>query len=282
MDLLRQSGQLPNPDVADTKTESQSDFVKGHRRSASAESFPGKNEPASKGSESIALKESFRSEQRPSVSKLQSFSFGSSKQNLPEHLLSAKNEQKIGLKNVQQLPSKLLSGGLLEGTPLKQTGSHSSSSSPDQGQNQGQGGANVSLGGVHGNNSTPLLSQDNVAHGDPRAQMGHSASAGVLGSQSNPHGSAVIMSAGNRQSNRPKPSATAGLTGVMKLAEKGDKKSGKSTSSSQLGSEKGGSPSNHPEKSEQSQNRPRSGTAGQKNPNINHKPQKSDSEVIYF
>ena len=263
MDLLRKSGQLPGGNSqsdlsVDSADKVQSEFIPGHKRSASAESFnssPGENKKSTSGA---APKENnFRPEQKP-VTKLQSFSYGSNKQSLPVHLLSATNEQKIGSKSVQQLPSKLLSNS-----------ASSISSSPQQ----------TSLkSSMSGNQSTPSLIQESGSHGNVN-QMGHSSSTGHLGGQqANQYGSTTTAPKGTFHSNRPKTSSKPSLSAVLKLAEKSDKK-GKSGSSSHL-AEKGDQL--NPSDSSAQQQRPKSGTAAGRNPNINHKPQKSDSDVIYF
>lgn len=272
MDLLRRSGQLPKDtslsdleaaDQTDISVQSTSDFVPGHRRSASAELF---NANGSETKKSSATKENnFRPENK-SVTKLQSFSFGS-KQKLPDHLLSATNEQKIGSKNVQQLPSKLLAGGTVSTSPQQGANSGSQKTSP--------GG--TSLG--HANQSSPTIALEHV-----HADLSHSSSTGQIGQVHGPLGSSIMVPKGNRQSNRPKPSpVSGGLSGVLKLAEKGDKKSKSSNSSSQSG-DKGAqgaqSPPQEDKKSQQQQQK--SGTSAEKNPQIIHKSQKSDSDVIYF
>lgn len=286
MDLLRQSGQLPkdtslsdieSTDKADN-VQSNSDFVPGHRRSASAESCNSNNETKKPGP--TATKENnFRPEHK-SVSKLQSFSFGS-KQNLPVHLLSATNEQKMGSKNVQQLPSKLLAAGSVSTSP-QQTSQQTSQQTPQTGHRNSSPGS-ISQG--YSNQSVPTLPLDYSVTGQQDISMSHSSSAGhIINQGTNPGqlGTGVAGSKGNWQSNRPKQSsksAGAGIGGIMKLAEKGDKK-GRSISSSQL-NDKGAQSSSQNEK-KSSQQRPKSGTPGDRNPNIMHKPQKSDSDVIYF
>lgn len=266
VDILRQSGQLPQDtslsglsmDSTD-KVQSKSDFVPGHKRSASAESFNSSTGETSKksGLGGTSKENNFRSEHKPSSK--QSFSFAGNKQNIPVHLISATNEQKVGSKNVQQLPSKLLAGG------------NSVSSLPQQTSQTGMKSSSA------GNKSSPSLAQDSGGDGN----MGHSASTGQLGGQSanqNQYGSSVTVPMGSYQSNRPKSSAKSGISGVLKLAEKSDKKS-KSGSSSH-GSEKGAQSSSS--ENPASQQRPKSGTAAGRNPNVHHKPQKSDSDVIYF
>ncbi|KAL4227936.1 Rho guanine nucleotide exchange factor 28 [Mactra antiquata] len=272
MDLLRQNGQLPKDkslsDLDSTdqyldSSESKTGFVPGHRRSASAESFNSNSGENTKTVPNSSKENNFRSDAK-SMSKLQSFSFGSSKQSLPVHLLSATNEQKIGSKNVQQLPSKLLGNVSNSPQQVTQTGSKNS-----------QGNNSQSAG----NQSSPALSYEHGSHGDTSSNLGHSASASQIGA--NQVGTSVTVPMGSRQSNRPKPSSmVASLSGVLKLSEKGDKK-GKSSSSSHSGDK--GARSSPPQSNEpSSQQRPKSGQPANRNPNINHKPQKSDSDVIYF
>lgn len=265
MDMLRSSGQLPRDtslsdlsvDLAD-KVQSKPDFVPGHKRSASAESFNSNSSPGEtkKSSSGNTVKENnFRPEHK-SVSKLQSFSFAGNK--LPEHLLSATNEQKVGPKNVQQIPSKLLSGGSTVSSSPQQSGLKTVTAS---------------------NQSLPSLASESGSHGNIGQSMGHSASAGQIGVQGNTqnqYGSSTTVPIGGYQSNRPKQTGKTGLSGVLKLAEKSDKKS-KSGSSSQQ--EKGSQP---PAPEPLAQQRPKSGSSAGRNPNVNHKSQKSDSDVIYF
>ena len=309
-EMLREQGKLPkDPSLShlgagsgsDTEStdslkghvQSQSDFQPGHKRSASAE-LGGKTDNAH-------MKESFRNEHKSLGSKTQSFSIGNKQ--MPMHLMSAKNELKVGSKNIQQLPSKL---------------SSSSASPPHPG---GTGGAvqaglrqmapGTAAGGIHhtssGSNisgpqvsvshggSSPSLTSEGATHGQDsnadQTHLGHSSSASHIGNhgntaaqgQHNNYGSSVVMPIGSRHSNRPKPSSQppAGISGLMKLAEKGDKK-GKSSSQLQ-GADKGSdSPPQGQKKSPEGQPRPKSGGSQKTTSNISHKQQKSDSDVIYF
>lgn len=265
MDMLRNSGQLPTGNIqtdlsVDSSDKVQSDFQPGHKRSASAESFnssPGETKKSSSGGAS--KENNFRPEQK-SISKYQSFSHGSNKQGVNPNLLSATNEQKIGIKNPQQLPSKLLSSSV---------GSISTSSQSQTGLKSG----------AAGNQSSPSLTQESGSHGNG-GQMGHSSSTGQLGqpANQNQYGSSTTVPMGSYSSNRPKIGVKAGISGVLKLAEKSDKKS-KSGSSSHV-AEKGdhSAPSENPP----TQQRPKSGSTAGRNPNVNHKPQKSDSDVLYL
>lgn len=273
MDLLRQSGQLPKDtslsDLLSSEqttdgSELKSGFVPGHRRSASAESFNSSAGDSKKNISNSSKENNFRSDTK-SMSK-QSFSF-SSKQNVPVHLLSATNEQKIGSKNVQQLPSKLLGNVSTSPQLVTQSGPKNNSGS---------------LGQSVGNQSSPGLVSEQGSHSDSGSHLGHSASMGQLGNQGTTQvGSSVTVPIGNRQSNRPKPSSVvASLSGVLKLSEKGDKK-GKSSSNSSHSGDKGAR-SSPPQSNETSSQRPKSGQPNKRNPSINHKPQKSDSDVIYF
>lgn len=76
-----------------------------------------------------------RSDSRASIP---NSSFTSNKMNLPIHLISAKNEQKVNPINPQQIPTKLLSGqssasSLSHKLPFKLASSNSASSLPSQG-----------------------------------------------------------------------------------------------------------------------------------------------------
>lgn len=275
MELLRQSGQLPKDtsfsdlDSADqaNNVQSKSDFVPGHRRSASAESFNSNGESTKTGP-SATKENNFR--ENKSVTKLQSFSFGS-KQSLPVHLLSATNEQKIGSKNVQQLPSKLLASGSV------------STASPQQMTHSGPKNSSIGvLSQSHGSHSSQSLPQEyGIQSSGLDPTLGHSSSTGHIVNPGTNQGQTGAASNKNWQSNRPKQSSKpAGLSGVLKLAEKGDKKSKSTSSSSQLGDKS--AQSSPPQSEQSSQQRPKSGTPEDRNPNINHKPQKSDSDVIYF
>ncbi|XP_052793187.1 rho guanine nucleotide exchange factor 28-like isoform X4 [Mya arenaria] len=268
MDFQRQSGLLPkaqvdldhydpssdNQDSSSDNVQSNPDFVPGHKRSASAsESSKSSNGDFSKKTDSnanstSAKENNFRPEHK-SVPKLQSFSFGSGNKPVPVHLLSAANEQKFGSKNVQQLPSKLLLSGAST-TSLPAQAIPGMKNSPS------------------GNQSSASLAEDTGSRGDA-GQLGHSASLGTLGTS-------VTVPKGSRQSNRPKPSPLGGglSTSLLKLAEKGDKKNKSSSSSQKEKEEKGASPPG--DKSQRPQ------SAGNRSGNINHKPQKSDSDVIYF
>jgi len=258
-DLPKALVDLDNLDLKTDNVPAKPDFVPGHKRSASAESFKSSNGDSSKKSDlSSASKENnFRPEHK-SVSKLQSFSFGSNKQPVPVHLLSATNEQKIGSKNVQQIPSKLLSSG------------GSTSSLPSQ----------AVLSAARGNQATPVAtSTAHPGQGDHNSPLGHSASLSQLGS--NPHGTTVTVPMGTWQSNRPKQSPGGSLsTSLLKLAsDKGDKKSKGSSHKSDKEKEKEEKVTSPPNDKSQ---RPGSGNAGNRQGSSNHKPQKSDSDVIYF
>ena len=298
-EMLREQGKLPkDPSLtrlatgssSDTEStdsskghvQSQSDFIPGHKRSASAE-LGGKTDNSNG-------KESFRNEHKSLGPKTQSFSI--TNKNMPVHLMSATNELKIGSKNLQQLPSKL----------------SSSVSSPQQ---VGMGGAlqaglsklapGIIAGGngnihSHGSSSPSLVAEggavaDNSSTG--QGHIGHSSSGSHIGNpgnstgqgQQNNFGSSVTVPMGSRHSNRPKPSPgpPSGISGLMKLSEKGDKKGKSSSSSHLLGADKGSeSPPPGHKKSLEGQQRPKSGNSQQRSPNISHKPQKSDSDVIYF
>ncbi|WAQ98970.1 ARHGI-like protein [Mya arenaria] len=265
MDFQRQSGLLPkaqvdldhydpssdNQDSSSDNVQSNPDFVPGHKRSASAsESSKSSNGDFSKKTDSnanstSAKENNFRPEHK-SVPKLQSFSFGSGNKPVPVHLLSAANEQKFGSKNVQQLPSKLLLSGAST-TSLPAQAIPGMKNSPS------------------GNQSSASLAEDTGSRGDA-GQLGHSASLGTLGTS-------VTVPKGSRQSNRPKPSPLGGglSTSLLKLAEKGDKKNKSSSSSQKEKEEKGASPPG--DKSQRPQ------SAGNRSGNINHKPQKSDSDI---
>ncbi|XP_041371070.1 A-kinase anchor protein 13-like isoform X2 [Gigantopelta aegis] len=81
-----------------------------HRRSASADFYKTDADVFPQhqrdGSQPLDLSSSLK-QQRPSVSNLHAFNAPNNKQNLPIHLLSARNEQKVGGNKVQQLPMKL-------------------------------------------------------------------------------------------------------------------------------------------------------------------------------
>lgn len=300
-EMLREQGKLPkDPSLSrlcaggsssDTEStdspkghvQSQSDFQPGHKRSASAELT----------SKVESIKEAYRSDHKSLGPKTQSFSVTANK-NMPVHLMSATNELKIGSKNVQQLPAKL-SSAVSSSNPSGMGGTlHAGLSKLAPGIIAGGNGTvHTSLSSVHGS-SSPSLTVEGGAHGDAsNSQLGHSSSASHLGNhgnssgqgQQNSFGSSVTVPMGNRQSNRPKPSPvpSPGISGLLRLAEKGDKK-GKSSSSSQLmGAVKGSDSSAQGNTmSPEGQARPKSGNSQQRSPNISHKPQKSDSDVIYF
>ena len=297
-EMLREQGKLPKDpsltrltggsssdsesiDSSKGLVQSQSEFIPGHKRSASAE-MAGKTDNS-------AIKESFRSEHKSLGPKTQSFSI--TNKNMPVHLMSATNELKIGSKNLQQLPSKLSSSA----TPPQQAGMTGALQAGLSKLAPGiVAGGNGNIHSPHGSSSPSLVAEGGGDSSSP-GSLGHSSSASQIGNnatsigqgqgQQNNYGSSVTVPIGQRHSNRPKPSAVppAGISGVMKLAEKGDKK-GKSSSSSQLqGAEKGSeSPSPGHNRSPEGQQRPKSGNSQQRTPNISHKPQKSDSDVIYF
>ena len=304
--MLREQGKLPkdtslsqlcsggsfdaeNTDSSAGHVQSQINFEPGHKRSASAD-FDHKVDNTSN------IKESFRTDPKHLAVKTQSFSINN-KQNMPVHLMSATNELKMGTKNVQQLPSKLISSSASPPQPggaLQAGLRHVAPGIAAQGSNSSSNIGSSQMSATHGSSSPSLVSEGG-AHGDgSNSNLSHSSSASHLGnhgntkgqSQHNTYGSSVTVPIGNRHSNRPKPSPgpSAGISGVLKLAEKGDKK-GKSLSSSHLfGAEKGAEsplPPGH-KKSPEGQQRPKSGNAQQRSPNISHKPQKSDSDVIYF
>ena len=296
--MLREQGKLPrDPSLSQLATsgsfdsettdsslghvQSNIDFQPGHKRSASAD-LDRKVDNASN------IKESVRTDHKNLGPKTQSFSI-SNKQNMPVHLMSATNELKIGAKNVQQLPSKLISSSASSppqpGGALQVGLKHVAPGLVTQGNNSG---SPSQLSATHGSSSPSLVSEggegsNNLSHSSSASHIGNHGNSKGQG-QHNTYGSSVTVPMGGRHSNRPKPSAgpPAGISGLLKLAEKGDKK-GKSLSSSQLlGADKG--PESSPvgqRKSPEGQQRPKSGNPKQRGP-ISHKQQKSDSDVIYF
>ena len=295
--MLREQGKLPkDPSLSRLATESssdsestdsskglvqsQSEFIPGHKRSASAE-MAGKVDNST-------LKESFRNEHKSPGPKTQSFSIAN--KNMPVHLMSATNELKIGSKNLQQLPSKL-SSSVTSPHQVGMTGALQAG--PNKLAPGIVAGGNGNIHSSHGSSSPSLVAEGGACDNSSAGVIGHSSSASHLGNhgntagqgQQNNYGSSVTVPMGHRHSNRPKPSAVPapGISGLLKLAEKGDKK-GKSSSSSQLlGADKGSeSPPPGHKKSPEGQQRPKSGNSQQRTPNISHKSQKSDSDVIYF
>ncbi|XP_076443854.1 rho guanine nucleotide exchange factor 28-like isoform X2 [Babylonia areolata] len=115
----------------------------GHRRSASADFF---NAPPPQGEGGDMLSESQGLPRRPrhSVSSLHNYNNSAAaaqKPNVPMHLMSTRNEQRVGGANVQRLPMKLSSGGGQKAQAPAPPAPHSRTSSMS-GLGARQGGSN--------------------------------------------------------------------------------------------------------------------------------------------
>lgn len=117
---MREQGLLDTSTLTDTDHVVQtvnlddvpsdaSHSVPGHRRSASADFNHGAHASQA---EMDMLSEARGMPRRPrhSISSLQSHNASSGKQNIPMHLMSTRNEQRMGGANMQKLPMKLSSG----------------------------------------------------------------------------------------------------------------------------------------------------------------------------
>ncbi|KAJ8299846.1 hypothetical protein KUTeg_022593 [Tegillarca granosa] len=217
-----------------------------HRRSASADfcqAIEDDLERLRQGSQPRSMRREMptRSDSRASVS-----SVSSAKQNLPMHLLSAKNEQR----HAKQLPTRHVPSQS-SGTPpppgVQQVLPHKLAASTSSG----------ALTGQSSNNNSAIQSPSG-------------ASASLSGSSS-------TSSLSHKLSNRPKNSGAppaSNLSLLMKLAEPNSK--GRTASASSIGEK---SLSN--QKTDPPQSTASPGSQGQKSGG-NHKSQKSDSGVIYF
>ena len=124
IDMMREQGLMDTSTLTDTHhvvhtfdldslpSDSAGRSVPGHRRSASADFNHGA--PASQMEMDMLSSEARGMPRRPrhSVSSPQSHSAaaGGGKQNIPMHLMSTRNEQRLGGANMQKLPMKLSSG----------------------------------------------------------------------------------------------------------------------------------------------------------------------------
>ncbi|KAL3866273.1 hypothetical protein ACJMK2_043581 [Sinanodonta woodiana] len=299
------------------QVQSNLDFLNGHRRSASADfyqSVPEDLEKIRQGKiESRLPKERFV-ERRPSGLLVQNVHT----QALPEHLLSAKNEQRIGPKKVQKIPSKLASSSALTTTPPLQSqmlpvnlakNTSGQLSQPSTGSHSNSNLMHLSASGsqisnVLGNNSFP----HSGSSGQLVGSSGTKSSASSYQYQSSNFSQSPSNVPIAKQSNRPPATgSTSSLGLVMKLAEPGGSGGGghkTRTSGSNLTQEKHvtpqvidqhlprqqpavtqGSEQQTPPRQPQSQGPERPISMGPEKLQgltINHKPQKSDSDVIYF
>ncbi|KAK3599339.1 hypothetical protein CHS0354_009832 [Potamilus streckersoni] len=303
---LAKRSSVDTEDSGQVQSNLGSDVSNGHRRSASADFYQSVPEDLEKIRQG-KIESRQPKERRPSGHT----QFGSSgKQALPEHLLSAKNEQRIGPQKVQKIPSKLASSSALTTTSAqlnlaKNTsgqlsqqpyGSHSNSKMMHH------SASGVQITNMHGNNSFP--------------QSGGSSQLGVSGANSSssnyqnqsshfPQSSSNVTVA--KYSNRQSPTgSTSSLGLVLKLAEPGGGGGGNKTRTlgpvhaqekhlapqvtdqylpRQQPAVTQGSEQQTPPRQPQSQGPERPISMGPEKfqgLNINHKPQKSDSDVIYF